>query len=197
MTKKTRIDAGLEAKIALEAVREPVTVADLAHGAAVMRRIDQLFTAWPFLGSRRRTAMLRAEGLCVNRTRAERLCARSRIRYADGREAARGIADWVAFYDERRPHQALADRAPKVVWREANRRRQGCGNDGRRFRVGYTPKAARADAPARCVIEPSRCVLERNNERPDFQLRNHVKPSGCREMPGLLRCRRRGDNDLL
>jgi putative transposase len=39
--------------------------------------------------------------------------------YADGREAARGIAEWVAFYNERRPHQALADRAPMTVWREA------------------------------------------------------------------------------
>ena len=29
----------------------------------LMRRIDELFTAWPFLGSRRMAAMLRAEGL--------------------------------------------------------------------------------------------------------------------------------------
>jgi putative transposase len=39
--------------------------------------------------------------------------------YADGREAARGIAEWIAFYNERRPHQALADRTPMAVWREA------------------------------------------------------------------------------
>ena len=39
--------------------------------------------------------------------------------YADGREAARGIAEWVAFYNHRRPHQALADRTPMAVWREA------------------------------------------------------------------------------
>jgi len=39
--------------------------------------------------------------------------------YADGREAARGIAEWVAFYNDRRPHQALADRMPMAVWREA------------------------------------------------------------------------------
>ena len=39
--------------------------------------------------------------------------------YADGREAARGIAEWIAFYNERRPHQALTDRAPMAVWREA------------------------------------------------------------------------------
>ena len=29
------------------------------NDAALMRRIDELFTAWPFLGSRRMTAMLR------------------------------------------------------------------------------------------------------------------------------------------
>jgi putative transposase len=37
--------------------------------------------------------------------------------YADGRVAARAIAEWVAFYNEQ--HQALADRAPMAVWREA------------------------------------------------------------------------------
>src|SRR6476619_5516984 len=40
---------------------------------ALMRRIDELFTAWPFLGSRRMTAMLKAEGLQVNRKRVQRL----------------------------------------------------------------------------------------------------------------------------
>jgi putative transposase len=40
---------------------------------SVMRRIDELFTAWPFLGSRRMTALLRAEGLAINRKRVQRL----------------------------------------------------------------------------------------------------------------------------
>jgi putative transposase len=40
---------------------------------AVMRRIDELFTAWPFLGSRRMAAMLRADGYAINRKRAQRL----------------------------------------------------------------------------------------------------------------------------
>jgi putative transposase len=40
---------------------------------ALMRRIDELFTAWPFLGSRRMTAMLRAEGEKINRKRVQRL----------------------------------------------------------------------------------------------------------------------------
>src|SRR5579864_4547854 len=38
--------------------------------------------------------------------------------YVDGREARAGIADWVAFYNHRRPHQALANRTPMAVWRE-------------------------------------------------------------------------------
>ena len=40
---------------------------------ALMRRIDELLMAWPFLGSRRMTAMLRAEGDRVNRKRVQRL----------------------------------------------------------------------------------------------------------------------------
>ena len=39
----------------------------------LMRRIDELFTAWPFLGSRRMTAMLRAQGETINRKRVQRL----------------------------------------------------------------------------------------------------------------------------
>ncbi len=35
--------------------------------------------------------------------------------YVDGREVARGIAEWIAFYNERRPHQALVDRAPMAT----------------------------------------------------------------------------------
>jgi putative transposase len=38
--------------------------------------------------------------------------------YADGREARAGIASWIAFYNLRRPHQALANRTPMAVWRD-------------------------------------------------------------------------------
>ena len=38
--------------------------------------------------------------------------------YADGREAKAGIAEWLAFYNHRRPHQALANRTPMAVWRD-------------------------------------------------------------------------------
>src|ERR1700757_677849 len=49
--------------------RAPANDNDLA----VMRRLDELFTAWPFLGSRRMAAMLRAEGQRINRKRVQRL----------------------------------------------------------------------------------------------------------------------------
>lgn len=38
--------------------------------------------------------------------------------YADGQEARAGISAWIAFYNGRRPHQALADRTPMAVSRE-------------------------------------------------------------------------------
>ena len=37
--------------------------------------------------------------------------------YPDGREARFGIGSWIAFYNGRRPHQALGDRPPMAVWR--------------------------------------------------------------------------------
>jgi putative transposase len=37
--------------------------------------------------------------------------------YADGHEAKAGIAAWVAFYNTRRPHQALGNRTPIAIWR--------------------------------------------------------------------------------
>jgi putative transposase len=49
--------------------RRPANDTDLS----VMRRLDALFTAWPFLGSRRMALMLRAEGERINRKRVQRL----------------------------------------------------------------------------------------------------------------------------
>jgi putative transposase len=46
---------------------------------ALMRRLDELFTAWPFLGSRRLTALLRGEGHPINRKRVQRLMRRMGI----------------------------------------------------------------------------------------------------------------------
>jgi putative transposase len=75
--------------------------------------------------------------------------------YADGREAARGIAAWVSFYNERRPHQALAGRTPMAVWREAI---AGTGAVDMMDNASALPTATEADAV-------SRCVIERNPER--------------------------------
>src|SRR5437763_13290688 len=50
-----------------------------ANDLALMRRIDELYTAWPFLGSQRMTALLRAEGQAVNRKRVQRLMRRMGI----------------------------------------------------------------------------------------------------------------------
>jgi hypothetical protein len=38
--------------------------------------------------------------------------------YADGFDAKAGIGSWIAFYNLRRPHQALANRTPMAVWRD-------------------------------------------------------------------------------
>jgi putative transposase len=46
---------------------------------ALLRRIDELYTRWPFLGSRRMTEMLRAEGVVINRKRVQRLMRRMGI----------------------------------------------------------------------------------------------------------------------
>src|SRR3954470_18179968 len=39
--------------------------------------------------------------------------------YADRQEAKAGIAEWIGFYNTVRPHQALNNRTPMAVWREA------------------------------------------------------------------------------
>ena len=48
--------------------RKPANDNDLG----LMRRLDEMFTAWPFFGSRRMTAMLRTEGHRINRKRVQR-----------------------------------------------------------------------------------------------------------------------------
>ena len=48
---------------------EPVSDEELQ----LMRRIDEIYTKWPFYGSRRMVAELRGEGHVVNRERVRRL----------------------------------------------------------------------------------------------------------------------------
>src|SRR5690349_13041223 len=55
--------------------RRPANDTDLL----LLRRIDELYMAWPFLGSRRMTALLQTEGYRVNRKRVQRLMRRMGI----------------------------------------------------------------------------------------------------------------------
>jgi putative transposase len=64
--------------IARSGVYRPPSPAN-AEDLALMRRIDELFLSWPFLGSRRITALLREEGQPVNRKRVRRLMRRMGI----------------------------------------------------------------------------------------------------------------------
>jgi putative transposase len=72
--------------------------------------------------------------------------------YVDRREAHAGIGSWIAFYNGRRPHQALGSRTPMAVWREGI-----SGGFGKlavdmtaalrqRWRVAHMPTAATATA---------------------------------------------------
>lgn len=65
--------------VARSGVYRPPPAANDDDDLVLMRRIDELFTAWPFLGSRRMTAMLRAEDHLVNRKRVQRLMRRMGI----------------------------------------------------------------------------------------------------------------------
>jgi transposase InsO family protein len=72
--------------------------------------------------------------------------------YADGREAKRGIASWIAFYKRPAPPSgARQSHAHGGVVRRHRRRdrRRGCGHDGQRKRVAHMPTAART-AGSRC-----------------------------------------------
>ena len=51
--------------------RTPLPASD--DDLTLMRRIDELFTAWPFLGSRRMARMLSEDGVTINRKRVQRL----------------------------------------------------------------------------------------------------------------------------
>jgi putative transposase len=55
----------------------PKPVSD--HDLALMRRMDEIYTKWPFYGSRRMVAELRGEGHEMNRKRIRRLMRRMGI----------------------------------------------------------------------------------------------------------------------
>ena len=72
-----RRQCGLLGVARSSAYRQPSPAND--NDLALMRRIDELFTAWPFLGSRRIAALLRREGMTLNRKRVRRLMRRMGI----------------------------------------------------------------------------------------------------------------------
>jgi len=72
-----RRQCGLLGVARSSAYRQPSPAND--NDLALMRRIDELFTAWPFLGSRRIAALLRREGMALNRKRVRRLMRRMGI----------------------------------------------------------------------------------------------------------------------
>ncbi|WP_271580980.1 IS3 family transposase [Bradyrhizobium sp. CCBAU 45389] len=92
---------------------------------ALMRRLDELFTALPVLGSRRMSAMLKAEGLRVNRKRVQRLMRKMGIAALGPRPNTTRPGHKIYPYLLRsmtidRPNQVWAAdityRAPRPIW---------------------------------------------------------------------------------
>ena len=73
---------------------------------ALLRRIDELFTRWPFLGSRRMTAMLRAEGPMINRKRVRRAASTCRLLVPVARKNS-PLKLWVSVGGRRTPPLAV------------------------------------------------------------------------------------------
>ena len=100
--------------------------------------------------------------------------------YADGREAKAGIAEWIAFYNDRRPHQALGYRTPMAVWREAI---AGAG-------ATRSPRNPRRSPPARLNHRHqsgSRRAMARNYRQSDSRRRD--LGSSRSQRPSLARHR--------
>src|SRR5512135_700475 len=84
-----------------------------------------------------------------------------------GRVARAGIGSWVAFYNDRRPHQALAYRTPMAVWR-----------GGREPAVDMIPRhAGRELDNARAL--PT-CPQPHHNNKRSWSIRNRKR---CRLPP--------------
>jgi putative transposase len=91
--------------------RRPANDNDLV----LMRRLDELFTQWPFLGSRRLARMLRDEGQSINRKRVQRLMRQMGIEALGPRPRTTKPAPGHKIY----PYllRGLAIDRPNQVWR--------------------------------------------------------------------------------
>ena len=105
--------------------------------------------------------------------------------YADGREARAGIGAWIAFYNSRRPHQALGNRTPMAVWRDGIA--GALGNTA----VDMTLRLDNAGALPTCPQPPPQqkmvYVADWENGAAGFQLRNRSQWSyrrGPLHIPG-------------
>src|SRR6202051_4991389 len=94
------------------------------------------FTSQAFTGTLERAGILISmdgRGRCMDNIFIERLWRSLKYEeiylkhYADGREARAGIEHWIAFYNTRRPHQALGYKTPMHVWREGMT--EACGEE--------------------------------------------------------------------
>jgi putative transposase len=76
--------------------------------------------------------------------------------YADAREARQGLQKWMSFYNQERPHQALAHRTPMAPGHRRPNHHRACGHDasraaklGQRRRVAHMPTGTETDDNAR------------------------------------------------
>lgn len=73
--------------------------------------------------------------------------------YADDREAKAGVASWIAFYNDRRLHQALGYRTPMAVWRKRMQAAKAVDMVDNANALTTMPTATAADRVSGSVIE--------------------------------------------
>jgi putative transposase len=121
-----RLSNTMDASFCVDALEEAL----VCFGKPEIFNSDQgsQFTSAAFTGVLQRAGVpisMDGRGRCMDNIFIERLWRSLKYEdiylkhYADGREARAGIAQWFAFYNGRRPHQALGYRTPMSVWREA------------------------------------------------------------------------------
>jgi putative transposase len=119
-----RLSNTMDAGFCLEALEEAL----LRHGKPKIFNTDQgaQFTSAAFTGKLEAAGVaisMDGRGRFMDNIFIERLWRSIKYEevhlkaYVDGREARAGISSWMAFYNERRPHQAMNNQTPMAVWR--------------------------------------------------------------------------------